>query len=113
MKAPLRWAQGQGEHGHGTPWHIVVADEYKHFTSAGVGYGTPLQRTACGHVLVQSDSIELDDWRAEYLEDGGSWADEPVKVGGKLRGGRCPKCAVYLKASRDEGSAWTQEVGPS
>ena len=83
----LRWAQGQGEHGHGTKYHLVVEDVYREFDERGHGYGYPLQKTACGHYLLQSCDMPLGSWQEIYLDNGApAWAV-------------CPKCkAIYLES---------------
>ena len=67
---PLRWAQGQGPGGHGTKYHVVVADVYED----PQGFGSPVQRTACGTTIVQSE--EWDDGASRNY----------------LRGYACPRC---------------------
>lgn len=72
---PLRWAQGQGPHRHGTRWHLVREER---------AYG---ELTMCGQVIVQSDALELTDYRVSYIESGmwpaceGCYAQRPGQEG--------------------------------
>lgn len=59
---PLRWAQGQGPGGRGTNYHVVVADVYE----GAQGIGSPVQRTACGTTIVQSEEWH-DGASRDYL----------------------------------------------
>jgi hypothetical protein len=80
----LRWAQGQGEHQRGTRYHLVVADVYQEHDEQGRGYGYPLQRTACGHYLLQSLELRFGDHEEAYLE---RYHAEPYSAWFV-----CPKC---------------------